>query len=161
MHIVTLVCTVCAVPELALLLVSGVLECWKHLTGRFNIQLTGSQTSYITAETPPTPSKPPASCHHPYILASSPSAAPPIGVISPSHSTLLSFPLLLCSVFVWARRGRTDSSAVLSVYQSSCWLHLIWMDCFSFRVYCLPCPQPPTLPPYIPCLWFGILLLRW
>lgn len=89
MHIVTPVCTVCAVPELALLLVSGVLECWKHLTGRFNIQLTGSQTSYITAEPPPPQN------HHPYILASSLSAAPPIGVISPSHSTPLSSPALL------------------------------------------------------------------
>lgn len=56
----TLLCTVCAVPELALLLVSGVLECWKHLAGRFNIQLTGSQTSYITAENPtPHPEPPP------------------------------------------------------------------------------------------------------
>lgn len=54
-HMLTLLCTVCAVPEPALLLVSGVLECWKHLAGRFNIQLTGSQTSYITAENPPPP----------------------------------------------------------------------------------------------------------
>lgn len=54
-HMLTLLCTVCAVPKPALLLVSGVLECWKHLAGRFNIQLTGSQTSYITAENPPHP----------------------------------------------------------------------------------------------------------
>lgn len=86
-HTLTLLCTVRAVPELALLLVSGVLECWKHLARRFNIQLTGSQTSYIAAENPPQTS---ASCHHPYILASSPSAAPPFGVISPSLSTLSS-----------------------------------------------------------------------
>lgn len=57
-HMLTLLCTVCAVPKPALLLVSGVLECWKHLAGRFNIQLTGSHTSYITAENPPPPTPP-------------------------------------------------------------------------------------------------------
>lgn len=105
-HTLTLLCTVCAVPELALLLVSGVLECWKHLAGRFNIQLTGSQTSYITAENPaPPPPQTTASRHHPYIQASSSSAAPPFGVISPSLSTLSSSPVLPSPQSLFEQRG--------------------------------------------------------
>lgn len=70
----TLLCTLC-VPELSLLLVSGVLECWKHLAGRFNIQLTGSQTSYITAENP-------AHSPHTHSLTHTPSHTPTIILIS-------------------------------------------------------------------------------
>lgn len=86
-HIVTPVCTVCAVPELALLLVSGVLECWKHLTGRFNIQLTGSQTSYITAEPPP-PQKKPSSLYPGFLPIRCPSHWRDLSI--PLHSPLLS-----------------------------------------------------------------------
>ncbi len=144
----TLQHTVCAVPELALLLVSGVLECWKHLAGRFNIQLTGSQTSYITADIN----------HH--LLPSSlhPGFLP---THCPSLWSDLSIPLFSCapfsSAFVWAVRGRTDSAAALSVHQRSCWLHLIWMDCFSFGGYC----HPPHPPPHISRLWSGRVVPRW
>lgn len=53
------------------------------------------------------------------------------------------------SLFVWPTRGQTDSSAPLSVQQLSCWLHLIWIDCFSFGGYCTP--PPSRLPhPFTP-----------
>lgn len=52
-HVHACLFPVSAVPDSTLLLASGVLECWKCLAGRFNIQLTGSRSSYITAETNP------------------------------------------------------------------------------------------------------------
>lgn len=168
-HTLTVLCTICAVPELALLLVSGVLECWKHLTGRFNIQLTRSQTSYITAENPtlpPTPTQSTPQNLHPLPSSLYPGFFP---IRCPSlwsdlHPSPLSplLPASLSSVFVWAARGRTDSSAALSVHQSSCWLHLIWMDCFSFGGYCLPPPfiSLPTPTPQAR-LWSAGLVLRW
>lgn len=52
---------------------SGVLECRKHLAGRFNIQLAGSRSSYITAGTsaplyPTHPHPPTSSLHLPAII---------------------------------------------------------------------------------------------
>lgn len=86
--------TVCAVPELALLL--GVRCPWvlEHLTGRFNIQLIGSQTSYFTAENlaPPPDATTPLPTwllHNPLPLPLEWSLHPPL------HSPLS--PLLPCS----------------------------------------------------------------
>lgn len=54
-HVHACLFPVSAVPDLTLLSVSGVLECQKRLAGRFNIQLAGSRSSYITAENAATP----------------------------------------------------------------------------------------------------------
>ena len=147
----SLVCILCDVPELALLLVSGVLECWKHLTGRFNIQLTGSQTSYITAEYPALPS--------PLLL---PSCLYPgfLPIFCPSLWSDLSIPFpsspVSCSpqsLFEWGGGRLTAPQSCLSV------LLLIAFDLNGlFFIWRLLPPLPPTTHPTY-CQWSGILLL--
>ena len=83
-HVHACLFPVSAIPDSTLLLASGVLECRKRLAGRFNIQLAGSQSSYITAEN--TAHAPPPHPHlrdPSYTLASFPSfSAPPSVALS-------------------------------------------------------------------------------
>lgn len=116
-----------AVPVLALLLVSGVLECWRHLTGRFNIPLTGSKSSSITAqESNPAfsdyPHSPPALIPHPGSFLS---AAPPFGLVSSSLLYRLAPALLL--VFMEAVRGQ----CCLSIRPPA---DCIWSEWIVFRL---------------------------
>lgn len=131
-------CSVSAVPQSALLLVSGVLECWKHLAGRFNIQLTGSQSCYITP-TPPAPD-------HSYILACSPSSAPPFGMISPSLCTVSFTPLSSVSLFEQQGGGLTAPRLCLSISPPADCIWLEWIV-FHLEVIAHPLSPSPLHPP--------------
>lgn len=142
------------VPELDLLLVSGVLECWKHLTGRFNIQLTGSQTSYITAEypAPPNPRLLLSSLYPGFLPVLCPSLCSDLSIPLPSPLVLRSPPSLFelgggCKL--------TAPQVCVSV------LLLIAFDLNGlFFIWRLLPPQPPNHPLNLSCLWFGILPWR-
>lgn len=138
-YTLTLLCTVFAVPVLALLLLSGVLEGWKHLTGRFNIQLTRSQPSYITAENPTQP-PPPAIILTSWLL---PYSLPLPLELSPSLFSLLP----LSSVFVWAARGvLTALQLCLSISSPA---DCIWSEWIVFHLEVIASPpisvSTPTL----------------
>lgn len=138
-HMLAVLCAVCAVPQPALLLVSGVLECWKHLAGRINIQLTGSQTSYITAENPP-PHLHPSSSLYPGLF--------PIRCPSPPKWSLHPSPLsmLCCPQSLFGQRGGRLTALQLCLSNSSP-ADCIWSELIVFHLEVIAShPHHPHLP---------------